>query len=408
MKFTVEAKTLKDIIKVVNTAISDKLESVDSIYGFVLLEGHRDGGFIKMTAINQSVTLTSVLSADVEEDFTVGLPYKQLNSLLQGLTDEVTFDTEKMAPGWIQMRGRKNKYKMPAKTKESFPIEERSFKTFARLHAETLRDVLTISSFTTNKLDNSAWTMRCVNIKTEFDSESVEKENRIDKISFISTDGMQMGAMILDNSDYVLDVFNEVSLLVPAQNLAMLISLCKACSPDSVMDLRISDNGNKFMVRNEFFSLSTSLTAGTFPDVAQIIDRVQITESFVVDRPKMQEAIKRLVSMAKDSAIWATVDSHNNQLILETNEDPDLGVGQEIIDLREININGEETLKTGFNVNQLSGLLSVLSGELLFGLKLDKIPHLNYIKVYPVDNVLNYFYVTTPVRKQNEFDDVDI
>lgn len=365
MIFTADPKGLKEALDTINSCLTEKLETVDSIFAFIKFEGKADG---KITVTGSGIRASIKCEFDglcQPGGFEILLPYKQMYALSKLATSEVHVMHSVKKAGFAELNFGKSRNILPTRPVNEFPAYMDNFDPLITLPVEVFKEMVATCSIAASKQDRSAWTLRSL---------CLQGEGQAFKMSAL--DGTQFAC-----SRYGIET-EPFKVLIPGQAIQSILKICTKAEDD----IKIEYNSNRVQCTTTRGVLQEGLIVGDHPDLESKLP-TEFTHSFMVTKDDLFTAIKLAQVTSKSNVM--EVNLGDEQLIMRS-RDATLGYGQQVIDV-DITSDDRELLKFGFITAHLVALLTVISGNLIF--QFNKDPRMMMLKITPEHNALKYYYI---------------
>jgi len=305
---------------------------------------------LRLAATDLYLSVTAVANAEVKAPGTIALSAKTLFEIVKSLPEgELSLEVVKNHSA--EIRSGKVRFKIPGMPGQEFPaLPNPGAAEFAALEAEDLGKLVALTHYSMSA-DDTRPHLACA---------LFEGEGRT--VRMVTTDGHR-----LSKAEYMLSEESRklpaFSMLVPSKGIAELRRLVeearadRAKTEDKPSTIEVATSGGSAFFRREDAVLSVKLVDEQFPPYNKVIP-TSATRSIGVSRALLTEALRRIALVASDKS--GSVRFHAESGLLRiTSENPDVGEGQEELD---VDFAGDP-VDIGFNARYVLDVLGALSED---------------------------------------------
>ncbi len=329
MKLKVDKQGLLDSLKLVNGVLPPR--SIHPVLSNILISAQE--GEIHMLGTDQDITLEGTMTADIEEEGSIGLPARKMLDLLRKMDDgelSITTDNNRaiieQGQGRFQIAGVKASDFPPVdivgEIKDSFAMEK-----------ELLDQMIRSTSFAVSR-DMARLSFSGLFFKIS--------EN---KLTMVGTDGQRL---IL--SEKITDTTNNPNeILIPSRTVDLIR---KIFSSTENTEATVKLGRNTLKLECGEFSLQSKLITEKFPDYDQVIPRDN-NKTLVADKNLLINTLSRVSVLANPSSNLVKFTLNGDMLNIASK---DYELDTEAKEEMTVNYEGDE-FKIGFSSKNLAEVL---------------------------------------------------
>lgn len=330
-----------------------------------------EAGKIEMQATDYEIGISATIEAEVIEEGQIILPGNYFTNLLRRLSGETVEIEKENEENKILIKSGSYKIDLLSTTATDYPVLNKlAVSNFVKIKDEILKDLIkkTVFACSTDE-SRPIFTGVFVEIK--------EKQ-----ISFVATNTHRMAF-----KKYISETDNgNFSMVIPAKVLKEIDRINIGELPEDVV---ISWKNRQMAVRIGDIYIESRLIEGSFPDYQKVVPE-SFSKQAKFKTSELLGAVERVSLLFKEgeyNVVRLNID--NNQLIVTSNN-PEMGKAQEIIDCES---EGGQ-IEIAFNARYLNDILKNIETD-------NAVISLNS-SVSPAcikpENTDDYLYIVTPIR----------
>ncbi len=304
----------------------------------------------------------------------ITLPGKKLADICKMMPEQTSI-TLKFQGNHVFIRSTKSQFKLATMPVEEFPtinITEDNCQSFTVTHAD-FYSLLQRTHFSMAQQDVRYFLN---GLLLDFNTDG--------SIQAVATDGHRLATNSVPIT--ALDAGKTSQVILPRKTVAELMRLI---SPDETA-LTIQLSGHHICFTSQYFTLTSKLIDGAFPDYKRVIPK-DCDKSILVDRDLLKQSLIRASILSSEKHRSVVLSLRANELMITANN-PEQEEATETI---AINYDHEEPLEIAFNVSYLLNILTAVNPgdvELNF-----KDSHSSVLITEPSSEI-NSLYVIMPMR----------
>jgi DNA polymerase-3 subunit beta len=312
-----------------------------------LLEANGHGLVISSTDLE--VSFKGVYPAEVQEPGAFTVQAHTLHSLVKDLPKEGRLEFSGNDTRALLSTG-ESRYKFNVLSRDQFPpIPDIEAEGLVELEVKPLLETIKKTIFSASG-DDLQYSLSSVFW------EQVEQEDGA-KLRMVSTDGHRLS---LAEQPMPGEARLELGsgILVPVKAILVIQRFLADCPQETV---RVGVNDRVLCLKAGDKGFSVRFLEKKFPDYRRIIPAA-CAHHFTFNRQELAEALKRIVVLTRDRfrGVVFTLSGDCAELV---HENPEVGKGREVVDIREKTTDSADTLTIGFNAPYLLAPLGVMQGE---------------------------------------------
>ena len=325
MKFTIQAKALKDELGFSNVAVEKR--STIPVLSNILIESISDST-LRITATDLDVTATCEVIADISEQGAICIAGKKLGDVIRTLDGDVTFTKDENE--WVRITSGKSKFRLAGVSKDQFPETPKTPARSLTIPAETFNAFVKHSSF-------------CITTEqSRFTQAGAKLEVANGTAKMITTDGHRLVLIASDGIEGTLDA------LIPKKAL----NAVKFTS-----DIDIVEDVHHIFFTSGSRSVCARKLSGNFPNYEMVIPKDNDKE-ITVNTNDLRLAVQRVALMSDERNQAVNIDISENEMSLSTSSSEE-GEGETVV---ECSYSGEDA-KLRFNWKYITEYLSIVTAD---------------------------------------------
>ncbi len=339
MKFVVGKEDLLNGIRIVERATVVK--GLQPVLANVLIETVENNQ-IKLIATDFDLSITTIITAQVEEEGKFTLPAKKLGEIISRLQGELV--KIELAGSTATITCNKSKFDIIGISANEFPqveeniSEEDSIEIESKPFVKAIREVVSAAAgYETNNLLSG---VVCEVNKNILEMAATDG-NRLARVREVvknnSADSEKVFEMLI--SSKVLSELSKISLLAEAENM----KICK--------------EAKRIVITTDKTKIITRLMQGQFPKYNQLIPQTFPKEA-VIDKFNLISALERVATMVNEKNSIVKFEFADGVLKL-SGDSPEAGNSQDIIDIKYTG----EPLTIAFNYKFVLEFLKIVESE---------------------------------------------
>ena len=277
------------------------------------------------------------------------IPIKVVEKL-QSLVNEVEISQDN---GKLLVKTGKGKYRLPLQDVEEFPMEafdNLKIKTPFCMRKDLVEWLLKRKSFAVSRE------------KSKFILQGVHFTYNGEDFYVVATDGYRMSITKIESNWLIEKPTREFSFTVFPKDMKEILAI----SREGKTEIGISDDGARVIIKDEKNVAFISLVEGEYPDFLPIVERVDESRGFKVDKKEIAQSIKMLGAIIEDPLARVEMNVKDGLLLLKAKisnelleEEGEVSIPVELI--------GETEIKMGVAFKFLKeGVESFVAEELKF------------------------------------------
>lgn len=337
MRFRCSRQEFSRGLSLVNHAVSSR--ATLPILTHLLLS--TDQGRLKLAATNLETSITTWITAQVEEEGTTTLPAKLLAELVNALATEEVELVKPVDSHTIQVSTGRTRASLRGLAPDEFPLiptaegSEAPFVLESRLLKEMIEQVAFAAATDDTRPVLSAV---CVDISQE-------------GLTFAAADAFRLAVRTVS---FPASCETHPDLLIPARTL---LDLARILPIEGTVEVLVTPQRSQVLFHTPTLDLVSRLIEGTFPNFRQIIP-ADCTTRVVIDTSALAQSLKAAALFARESSNIVTLTvtpGESSSLTVEASTD-EVGEQRSVLDA----VVTGPALRIVFNVRYLADALAVI------------------------------------------------
>lgn len=292
---------------------------------------------VKITATDLDVGITTIIPAKIEKEGAITIPAKKFTDIIKELpVGEISLEIKKN--NQVIIDAKPCFFKIMGTPKEEFPIPPKLSKSEKlTLEQVVFKKMLKMTSFAVSR-DETRYVLNGIFFKVTGDF-----------LELVATDGRRL-AVVREKIDTPKAEIKEI--IIPIKTINELNRLLTEIGK---IDILFGENQVCFDLDGT--RIVSRVIEGEFPNYTQVIPK-EVKDKIIVDKERFSEAIRRIGLLTSQDSLSVKIEVFKDKIVVSKNT-PDVGQGQDVVDLLE-EYKGKEFF-VGFNPNYLIEALRNIS-----------------------------------------------
>ena len=314
MKFVVKKEEIFNSIKLVANIAT--LKSLQPVLYNILIETV-DSKFLKLTATDFDLTISTIIDAQIESEGRITLPAKKLNDIFSRINGSlVSFESEN-DENTVLITCENSKFNIIGISANEFP----NVLNDLNLNDE---DAISIEMKPFIKSIKEA-SFAAANFESNNLLSGVVCDINENVLEMASTDGNRL-ARVRENINNI-DKKNQ-QMIIPSKTTNEFLKMSSLIEDDVV---KIYIDKSKLIFKTEKAMMISRLMEGQYPKYNQLIPN-QNPKKAVINKNKLISALERVSIMVNEKTSIVKFEFEENKLILRA-DTPDAGTSEEVLDI---------------------------------------------------------------------------
>lgn len=321
-------------------AISEKRSSMQILSNLLLRAS--DDGQVEILATDLEIGFKGVYKAQVDSPGEVSLPARTFHTIVRELAaDEVYLKEEDNHR--VLVEGGRAKYHLAGLPAAEYPaLPQHEEIELIKVAADDVREML----------DKTIYSMATDEGRYNLAGVFLEKMESDGKLRLVSTDGHRLS--LIDRSlDKLANLDLAKGAIIPRKGVLEMRRLLEETD-----EAELGIQGSSAVLKVGEASLIMRLLETRFPDYNQVIPPQDAALNFSVNRPRMLEALRRMMILITDKYRGIKVSVGHEGMEI-SHQNPDLGESKEQLE----SVYDGEQFEIGFNAAYLVDALKVMRSE---------------------------------------------